>query len=626
MLINSYRISLRRVKARTPNSQSVNVPKNEAFLHQHANISCTSKYPRRYGLSGMRSYHNMLIRTEKTARGSNGGTIHDVLKGITAIYLFDRIKELTLTIPSTKCETEITGLNMQRSLTKMNNYSIDKSPSRWKNFRRKASHALRLFRRLVKLFVAMAPLAAIYPIQRLTHKNDANGAFTDGNGTENADAHKIFLASLEESKDQKLGWYYRLCLYSVECSGAAVIKLMQWASSRPDLFGKEFCKAFCKLQDDTTPHAMKHTEEILRKVYGNDWATRIQLDRKVVGSGCIGQVYKGVIHDSNGKEQQVAVKVMHPNVADAIADDLDLLRLLIKFAKVLPFDMFANLRWMNPEGVIEEFADLLQLQLDLKTEGKNLERFHENFKHDHQVAFPRLIEGFEPHSEVLIESFCEGVPVLQFVKENSNNQKLLSEMCLVGIRTVCQMIFLDNFMHGDLHPGNIFINSKDRKFVLLDAGIATEYSETDHELIVSILSSFIRADGRKAGRLMIDDSNLRAVAEDKAVNETLYIDKIEALTNRANDEEYFMEHLAVYLSYICEAAAKHHVMMNQKFITAALSIQVLEGVSLAMDPALEIWRVANPVILQAEVKRRWSKTSKELVDALGLAKFIHKND
>jgi aarF domain-containing kinase len=81
---------------------------------------------------------------------------------------------------------------------------------------------------------------------------------------------------------------------------------------------------------------------------------------------------------------------MHPNVSDAIADDLDLLRLFVGVAQRLPFDVFAQLRWMNPEGVLEEFADLLQLQLDLRTEATNLERFHANFRHDERVAFPRV--------------------------------------------------------------------------------------------------------------------------------------------------------------------------------------------------------------------------------------------
>jgi len=302
-----------------------------------------------------------------------------------------------------------------------------------------------------------------------------------------------------------------------------------------------------------------------------------------------------------------------------------LLRLFVKLAQVLPFDVFANMRWLNPEGVIEEFADLLQLQLDLRTEAQNLDRFNENFKDDERVAFPKLIKEFEPHPQVLIETFCEGQPVLKFLKEHSNDQKLLSEMCLVGIRAVCQMLFQDNFMHGDLHPGNVFINAKDHKFVLLDAGIATEYSNSDHELLVNILSSFIRADGRKAGRFMIDDSNMRLKSNaDKAVNETLYIDKIQALTNRANSKEYFMEHLSVYLTYICEAAATHHVMMNQKFVTAALSIKVLEGISLALDPSVEIWRVANPIILKSEMNRKWSKGKEGLKNIMGDNNFIEK--
>ena len=70
-----------------------------------------------------------------------------------------------------------------------------------------------------------------------------------------------------------------------------------------------------------------------------------------------------------------------------------------------------------------------------------MKHFNENFKHDEQVAFPRLIKDFEPHSHVLIETFCEGEPVLKFIKDNSNHQELLSEMCLVGIQTVCRCSF-----------------------------------------------------------------------------------------------------------------------------------------------------------------------------------------
>ena len=169
------------------------------------------------------------------------------------------------------------------------------------------------------------------------------------------------------------------------------------------------------------------------------------------------------------------------------------------------------------------------------------------------------------------------------------------------------MIFEDNYVHSDLHPGNIFVSPCGKKLIILDAGIATEYNESDHELIVSILKSFIHGDGRRAGELMIEDSNHRRMMELKesgAVDEEGYIDKIEDLTKRANGKDYFMEHLGTYISYICEAAATHHVLMNQSFVSICLAVKVQEGLALSLDPGVEIYKIANPIILKADLNRR----------------------
>lgn len=56
-----------------------------------------------------------------------------------------------------------------------------------------------------------------------------------------------------------------------------------------------------------------------------------------------------------------------------------------------------------------------------------------------------------------------------------------------------------------------------------------------------------------------------------------YVEKIALLTNRANSEVSFMKHLGEYVSYICNAASAHHVMMNPAFVSAALAVKVQEG-------------------------------------------------
>jgi aarF domain-containing kinase len=235
-----------------------------------------------------------------------------------------------------------------------------------------------------------------------------------------------------------------------------------------------------------------------------------------------------------------------------------------------------------------------------------------------------------------------GTPVLKYCRDHRHDRSVLSKLCYHGIRAVCQMIFLDNFVHGtysrpllsrcrcsvnmnpqtimffqiagDLHPGNVYISKDGSKFILFDVGIVNEYSTEDHNILIDILSAFIRKDGRKAGRCLIDDSNSKmlmksAAKEEMARHEEEYIDKIEMLTIKASTEGYFMEHLGTYISYICNAAATHHVMMNPSFVTAALAVKIQEGIALAMDPSCTIPDIAIPIIVESE-RRRFMKEQK----------------
>lgn len=64
------------------------------------------------------------------------------------------------------------------------------------------------------------------------------------------------------------------------------------------------------------------------------------------------------------------------------------------------------------------------------------------------VFIHQLIKGYNPTNDVLVMTFCEGVPVLEFIRENQDDPDLLRKMCNIGIRSVCKMIFEDNFLHG----------------------------------------------------------------------------------------------------------------------------------------------------------------------------------
>ena len=172
------------------------------------------------------------------------------------------------------------------------------------------------------------------------------------------------------------------------------------------------------------------------------------------------------------------------------------------------------------------------------------------------------------------------------------------------------------WLPGDLHPGNVFISRDGKKFILFDVGIVAEYDDADHEAIVDILTAFIRKNGNRAGRLMIDDSNARLRGTDQALQEELFIKQIEMLTDHAKDDSnYVMKNLGYYITWICDASSKHHVMLNESFMSAALAVKIQEGIAIALDPSVQIKNVAIPIIMESE-RRRFGVTG-------GISKWFH---
>lgn len=309
----------------------------------------------------------------------------------------------------------------------------------------KIKRTFRVLLRLLGLSFSLAPVLLLYPIFMIAQENHEN--------LKHQDAQDILLWAKEQDQKSDEGtseWktkvrrmYFEICLKCAERSGAVVIKLMQWAGSRPDFFGHDFCSVFSRLQDHTTPHSWKHTEMMMKNAFGEDWEERIHLGG-ILGSGCIGQVYRGTVLTRNsGEERQVAVKVLHPSVKETIDADLDILRSAAYLRKLVE-----GPSWLDWGEMVEEFARLLKKQLDLRIEGQNLVKFAKNFEDIKEVEFPALVPEFPVDKHVLVETLLDGIPVLEYARQNRDDRVHLNTLCRKAIHSVCKMIFVDNFLHG----------------------------------------------------------------------------------------------------------------------------------------------------------------------------------
>lgn len=176
--------------------------------------------------------------------------------------------------------------------------AVIEKPERWQNWQAKdwedtalssvgESRLKRVWMaasRLASLAVLSGPMAVLYPL------------------------------SLVSERGKDAAWSY--ALWAIEQSGPTWVKLVQWASTRQDLFSPEFCQYFGKLRDETEGHPWKDTERILKEELGSAMGA-LELDPTPIGSGCVAQVYRGTLlkpTKAYPKGTQLAIKVQHPGI------------------------------------------------------------------------------------------------------------------------------------------------------------------------------------------------------------------------------------------------------------------------------------------------------------------------
>jgi len=61
-------------------------------------------------------------------------------------------------------------------------------------------------------------------------------------------------------------------------------------------------------------------------------------------------------------------------------------------------------------------------------------------------------------------------------------------------------VFVDNLVHGDLHPGNILVRPEDEGLIVLDPGIVARLSERDMVNFKAVFAAVVTGDATKVLR------------------------------------------------------------------------------------------------------------------------------
>ncbi|KYQ47259.1 putative aarF domain-containing protein kinase 2 [Trachymyrmex zeteki] len=386
----------------------------------------------------------------------------------------------------------------------------------------------------------------------------------------------------------------------IEFLGPIFVKFGQWVSTRWDVFPRDVCDTLSQLQRNVTPHSWLYTERLLEATYGLSWRNLfVKFDGKEpIGSGCCAQVYKAWIDQSATREPQilhfvdnkalngsdkltsaspctrklqtVAVKVLHPGIKGQVKRDIAIMRGFCKCATYF----IPKLHWLSLIDCVDEFARIMENQVDMRLEASNLVRFSANFSKRRDIVFPYPYTHLT-RRRILVESFHEGSPISDYFEYD--DAILQRRLARIGIAMVLQMIFKDNFIHCDLHPGNILVEEtvvpKASLFNTFWRVITPDYAEHDSRLIILDCGLVVSLNERCR-------QNLRDVF-------------YSVLMRNVN--------ISTVVSELFSAMIHHRVKQDGSFSSVIISMLVIEGLGRCLDPKVDIFTEILPYVLSSVI-------------------------
>lgn len=412
-----------------------------------------------------------------------------------------------------------------------------------------------------------------------------------------------------------LTWDY--VLYTVQALGPAYIKICQWAATRRDLFPQHICDRLGHLHDGTYLHPWEYTHDILSKAFGIHYNLDIgghegglKIDpRDVIGSGSVAQVYKGTL-TYNGVERKVAVKVLHPNIHTRIERDLKLMERIAQLLHSLPSE---TIRMMNLPRVCGNFSLIMRHQIDLRNEARHLQRFRQNFvSHEgyNKIEFPMPLLADE---HCLVEDYEDAVPMSTFLLDDSEDgMKLRRKLAGPLLRAFLKMVFMDNFVHSDLHQGNIKVRKsiiqgssgvhvEKYTIVFLDAGIVTSLDKQDKQNLKDLFKAVITNNGEEAGRLMVERAKYERCSQvDGGVEE--FARGVGDIVSEFHDRRKHgltlgVVRIGTLLGRVLDLCRIHGVEIDPAMSNIVMSTLVLEGLGRCLDPDTNLFDIALPFVL-----------------------------
>ncbi len=366
--------------------------------------------------------------------------------------------------------------------------------------------------------------------------------------------------------------------------GPSYVKFGQTLATRPDIVGIQAAADLSGLQDKMPPFDPKLVPGILETALGAKAAQLTEISAPIAAAS-IAQVHKARLRAPGEVPKLVAVKMLRPGIAERFHADTDSLYAGARLAETLS----PASRRLRPTEVVRTLDHSMRLELDLRLEAAAISEMAENIRNDEGFIIPQ-VHWDQVAQNVLTTSWMDGIPIRDHaaldaagVDRKALAAKLLQSFLRHAIR--------DGYFHADMHPGNLFADPKTGNVIAVDFGIMGRIGKDERRFLADILFGFITRNYRLVAQRHFD---VGYVPKTQSVEDfALAIRSIgEPLHGRTAADIS----MAKVLGQLFTITALFDMQTRPELVLLQKSMVLVEGVARTLDPNLDIWTVAEPVV------------------------------
>ncbi len=433
------------------------------------------------------------------------------------------------------------------------------------------------------MWQSLATVRHILRIARALGRYDALGSLERLDIAPNTVMVAKFLRTFERKKvDPSLSEGQRLVL-AIQDMGPTFIKLGQVLATRSDLIGEDVARDLSALQDRLPPFPFATAKAIIEEELGTPLhALYRDFNETPIAAASIAQVHKAVTTDG----RDVAVKVIRPEVGEAIARDLALFRWIA--------DIMDNgneaMRRMRFGEVVKRLEKSVRQEMDLRSEAAAASELAENFAGDPDFYVP-AIDWARTARRVMTLEWLNGVRIdnVEAILQAGHDPDALIHK---AGNAFFQQVFRDGFFHADLHPGNMFVMPSGQIGVV-DFGIMGRLDTNTCHYLADILMGFIKGDYRlvaqahfRAGYILPDQSFDDFTQACRAIGQPILNKPLNEIS------------LARLLGQLFDMSETFKMPAQPQLLLLQKSMVVAEGIGRTLNPNVNMWGVARPLITQ----------------------------